>query len=164
MKHFNAVLLPPADFSDRVVEYAQDHYSDISDGYCLSHKVYPHITLCQFQAEEPPMIFVEEVFNPVFLDANIRNGTGIHGGFNWIEWTVKKDDWLVQLQNTIIGELEGEGIKANTKSGLHYHPHMTFCRVAEEKSHDIPLAQVEQTRVPWIFTIGSSDENGQFLG
>ncbi len=164
MGYFNAVLLPDVDFRDRVVEYAQENYSKKSDGYCLSHNVYPHITLCQFEADEQPMIFIDEVFNPVFTMPNIREGQGIHQGYNWIEWVVKKDDWIVQLQKTVGGALESEGLKVNTSIGELYHPHMTFCRIAKDHTDDVPLAMVEQSDTPWIFTIGESDKNGQFLG
>ena len=57
MGYFNAVLLPDVEFRDRAVDYAQEKYRDISDGYCLSRNVYPHISLCQFEADDPPMIF-----------------------------------------------------------------------------------------------------------
>ena len=164
MEYFNAVLLPGVDFRDRVVEYTIDNYIDIADGYCLSQKVYPHITLCQFQAEEPPMIFFDEVFTPVFTQVNMREGKGIHQGYSWIEWAVQKDGWLIQLQETVIGALESEGIKATTKKGKDFHPHMTFCRTLKTELEAIPLAAVEQPKTPWIFTIGSTDKNGQFLG
>ncbi len=164
MGYFNAVLLPDVEFRDRVVEYAQEKYSDISEGYCLSHKVYPHITLCQFEADDQPMIFVDELFSPVFTEVNIRKGKGIHQGYSWIEWVVQKDDWIVQLQETVRGALESEGINVINENGGHYYPHMTFCRIPEEKKGSTPLAVVEQVNKPWIFTIGSSDRNGQFLG
>lgn len=164
MELFNAVLLPGLDFRDRVVEYAIEHYTDIADGYCLSHKVYPHITLCQFEADEQPMVFFDDVFNPVFTDVNIRGGLGIHKGYNWIEWTVRKEGWLVHLQETVNSTLQSEGMKVTTGKGDKYHPHMTFCRTPEMDAKHIPLPSVEQSSVPWIFTIGSSDQNGQFLG
>ena len=164
MGYFNAVLLPDVDFRDRVVDYAQDKYSDISDGYCLSHKAYPHITLCQFEADDPPMIFIDGLFNPVFTEPKIREGKGNHQGYSWVEWIVQKDDWVVQLQDTVRGALESEGIKVTAIEGEDYYPHMTFCRTPKEISDDIELAMVEQSNKPWIFTIGSSDLNGQFLG
>lgn len=164
MAYFNAVLLPDVGFRDRVVEYAQDKYRDISDGYCLSHKVYPHITLCEFEADEPPMIFIDELVHPVFIEANVRTGTGLHEGYSWVEWTVQKEDWIVQLQKTVRGALESEGLKVTTKQEEPFHPHMTFCRILSQKEDDVPLAMVEQSSKPWIFTIGSSDQMGQFLG
>tara|TARA_R110002126_G_scaffold291807_1_gene459617 strand:- start:42661 stop:43155 length:495 start_codon:yes stop_codon:yes gene_type:complete len=164
MGYYNAVLLPDVAFRDRIVDYAQDKYSDISDGYCLSHNVYPHITLCQFEADEQPMIFIEELFNPVFTEASIREGKGSHVGFSWIEWVVKKDNWLVKLQETVRGALESEGINVEAAKGSHYYPHMTFCRTPKEKAGNIPLAMIEQSDKPWIFTVGCSDKNGQFLG
>lgn len=90
MGYFNAVLLPDVEFRDRVIDYAQEKYNNISDGYCLSHKIYPHITLCQFEADEQPMIFYDAVFNPIFTKANVRDGIGIHKGYSWVEWVVKK--------------------------------------------------------------------------
>lgn len=164
MGYYNAVLLPDVEFRDRIVDYAQDKYSDVSDGYCLSHNVYPHITLCQFEADEQPMIFIDELFNPVFTDADVREGKEIHEGFSWIEWVVKKESWLVKLQETVIGALASEGISVTSGKGEHYYPHMTFCRAPKEKTDNIPLAMAEQSDQPWMFTIGSSDKNGQFLG
>lgn len=164
MGYFNAVLLPDVGFRDRVVDYAQQEYSDISNDYCLSHKVYPHISLCQFEADDPPMIFIDGLFNPVFTEPNVREGIGIHQGYNWIEWIVKKDDWIVQLQETVRGALKSEGVNVTAGKAEHYYPHMTFCRTSAERKDDVPLAVVEQSSKPWIFTIGSSDQNGQFLG
>lgn len=161
---YNAVLLPDVDFRDRLVDYAQDNYDEISDGYCLSHKVYPHITLCQFEADDQPMIFIEELFEPVFTLPNIRQGQGEHSGYNWVEWLVQKDEWLVQLQKGVKDALESEGAKVTTGIGESYHPHMTFCRTPKQEIDDIPLAMIEQSDKPWIFTIGESDKNGQFLG
>lgn len=164
MAYFNAVLLPDVGFRDRVVEYAQDKYADVYEGYCLSHQIYPHITLCQFEADDQPMIFIDEVFHPVFTEANIREGKGIHQGYSWVEWLVQKDDSIVQLQETVRGALESEGIKVLTETGSDYSPHMTFCRIPVQKEDGIPVAMIEQSSRPWIFTIGSSDQMGQFLG
>lgn len=147
-----------------MVDYAQKKYSKISDGYCLSSKVYPHITLCQFEADDQPMIFNENVFNPIFTHADIRNGKGIHKNHSWIEWVVQKDQWLMDLQSSVTGALQSEGVKLTNASAEEYCPHMTFCRIPINRKDNVPLAAIEQSQRPWIFTIGSSDPNGQFLG
>lgn len=164
MAYFNAVLLPVADFKDRTVEYAQEKYADIAEGYCLSPTVYPHITLCQFQADDQPMIFIDGLFNPVFHEVHVRAGAGQHLGYSWVEWTVRKDDWLVQLQASVHDSLTSEGASVHTETGDTYYPHMTFCRIPQGKADDVELPMIEQSVKPWIFTIGMSDEAGQFLG
>ncbi|MCS5597624.1 MAG: hypothetical protein NZ828_10245 [Alphaproteobacteria bacterium] len=164
MRLFNAVLLPDVDYRDRLVNYAQNNYDKFSNGYCLSNKAYPHITLCQFKTDDQPMIFIDDLFTPIFTEPNIRPGDGIHKGYNWIEWLVKKDDWLVELQENVRDVLASEGAQVLTDSGPNYYPHMAFCRTSEKSLSNIPLAAVEQSEKPWIFTIGELDPNGQFLG
>ncbi|MEM6780411.1 MAG: hypothetical protein AAF569_00950 [Pseudomonadota bacterium] len=164
MALFNAVLLPAVDFRDRIVDYAQEHYAEISEGFCLSPTVYPHITLCQFEMDDQPMIFIDGLFNPVFETEKVRNGAGIHEGYQWIEWTVKKEDWLSELQETVHGALTQENALVTTAKGEEYQPHMTFCRLPKKDANSVDLPVIEQSNKPWIFTIGSSDRNGQFIG
>lgn len=164
MPLFNAVLLPAVDFRDRLVDFAQDKYAKIADGYCLSQTSYPHITLAQFEAEDQPMIFLEDVFEPQFTHFNLRDGSGDHDGFVWVEWAVQKEQWLSDLQNGVIESLKGEGANITSAIGDEYQPHLTFCRVPKSKEEKVDPALIEQAKLPWIFTIGSSDKNGQFLG
>ena len=164
MPLFNAVLLPSVGFRDRVVEFAQGKYADIADGYCLSTSVYPHITLAQFKAEDQPMLFIDGLFEPTFTTFNLRAGEGQHDGFTWVEWQVEKEGWITDLQSSVATALQEEGAEILSPLGDEYHPHMTFCRVPKAQENEIDPPLIEQSERPWIFTIGSMDENGQFLG
>jgi 2'-5' RNA ligase len=162
MQRFNAVLMPAGDFKDKAVELAQDNYADIADGYCLSHKVYPHITLCRFEAEDMPMVFVDGLFYPKITEFAVCEGEGKHEGYLWVQYSIDKEDWLVALQNSVRDNL-GE-VKILSAQGDNYDPHMTFCRVPSRQKKAIKLLDILPNTKPWIFTIGHSDENGQFLG
>ncbi len=165
LNYFNAVLVPPNDLAKELVAYAQNHFATIADGYCLSDTVCPHITLCQFEAEEIPHIDIaNEFIKPIYvLSTDIRKGTDIHEGYYWLSLIVEKEDWLVDLQKSVYSQLEKLGCSVKTQTGDLYNPHVTFCRTKEniEFNKDV-IGFIKETK-GWSFEIGQSDENGQYL-
>lgn len=162
MQKFNAVLMPSAGFKDKIVSMAQEHYTVIADGYCLSKKVYPHITLVQFAAEDMPMVFIDGLFQPRITGFRVREGEGKHAGYVWVQYDIAKEDWLVALQASVRESLGDVEIRSN--QGEKYEPHITFARIPKSEEAAIAHLSVIENNRPWIFTIGHSDENGQFLG
>lgn len=145
--------------------------ADIADRYCLSDIVFPHVTLCQFFTKERvdlDYLQVKQTVSPVFLGHELRTGTGIHKGYTWFAMQVERDSVLLQAQTCIRNILLGLGYDVSTQGGLEYHPHLTFCRVKEEKADLLKQIVVPSTLYTpvdgWKFAVGKSDKNGQYLG
>ena len=85
MQYFNAVLRPPHELANALTLFAQENFSEVSDGCCLSNKVFPHITLCQFRANEMPNVSFGAINKvPEPMTYNVRIGEGIHEGLSLI--------------------------------------------------------------------------------
>ncbi len=170
---YNAVLVPPADLSARITAYAQTHFGDIADGYCLSHDVFPHVTLCQFKTDAAPPAFsgfpgFDGPFDTELSGYGAHYGHGMHDGYSWVELLVYKTAALSALQKAVANHLSGHNIKSMTKIGDHYTPHVTFARVRNEDYKKLPNFVPPESffdkTAPWRFVCGRSDRNGQFLG
>jgi len=82
MNFYNIVLLPPDNLRLKIIDFAQNNFSDKANGYCLSQDVFPHITLCQFKSENLPDLELNEINKtPIFDKLFIRDGQGQHEGF-----------------------------------------------------------------------------------
>jgi len=166
MKYFNVVLKPPADLSQQLVLFAQENFADKADGYCLSDTVLPHITLCQFKANEAPEVSfgnVQKVPEPTVYQ--LRAGKEIHEGYLWAEILIKPEPWLNDLHCRVRDELISHGAEILTKD---YMPHQTFCRLSESQK-DLAMAiqipdMLLQKHEGWTFEVGHCDVNGQYLG
>ncbi len=167
MAYYNTVLLPPEDLAPQIVGYAEN-FVTVADGYLLSQKVLPHVTVCQFETDD-----VVPEFNVVrsalikFTGFNMRTGTGIHDGYTWFEKPAVKTQELISLQKEVAGILIASGIKPITRVGEGYHPHLTFCRVKKEEAsawdNKIPAMDFDTGETAWRFAVGASDSNGQLL-
>lgn len=173
MSFYNAVLIPPAELSARMTAFAQAHFRDLAQGYCLSSSVFPHVTLCQFESKNAPPRFhgflgFEEPFNIELSGYGAHYGHGMHEGYTWVELLVHKTGPLMALQQAVANHLSGHNIKPMTQTDDYYRPHVTFARVRNEDYKTLPNfmppeAFFEKT-APWRFICGRSDKNGQFLG
>lgn len=159
-------MLPPQNLARELVEYAQNNFLDKADGYCLSDNVHPHITLCQFQSEEMPLINVlDKLIKSVYiLEPETRKGTDIHADFYWLSLIVEKEDWLKNLQAEIHSQLSEKNYLVRTQTGDLYSPHITFCRTSEKVEFDNDVIGFIKETNGWTFQVGRSDVNGQYLG
>lgn len=170
---YNAVLIPPADLSAPMVAFAQTHFKDVADGYCLSDSVFPHVTLCQFETKTVPPRFYgflgfDEPFNIELSGYGAHYGTGMHEGYTWVELLVHKTGALAAFQQAIANHLSGHNIKPMSQIDDYYRPHVTFTRVRNEDYKTLPNFVPPEAffkgTYPWRFVCGRSDKNGQFLG
>ncbi|MEM7618336.1 MAG: hypothetical protein AAF244_03020 [Pseudomonadota bacterium] len=163
MDYYNAVLLPPEKVSKNIIKFATENYKEVSNGYCLGEGVFPHITLYQFKAHSVPNLqFDETIKTPTFLEMNIRTGTDIHEGFNWIELIVERDEWLMDMAESVREKLALQEVEILTRI---YNPHLTLCRTKLNRLGNIKFPfYIFSDKGDWIFKIGKSDRNGQFYG
>ncbi len=54
LKKYNIAFVPTS-IQHTIIKYAQ-YFSEIADEYCLSDRALPHVTLCQFHAEEDELV------------------------------------------------------------------------------------------------------------
>ena len=156
------------------VQFAQDKFSSISDGYCLSEIVIPHVTLAQinlanFSAQEDLIASLSSI-NPENICLNpegfaFRYGSSTHTGKIWIEIIIQKTKALLDVHNDVCKTLEIFDLKPLNAYGKNYHPHITFCRMSLD--HQIPQILLPQNFVHPIkkpfLCFGESDPNGQLL-
>lgn len=163
MQYFNAVLVPAEEYKNKLTRFCDANLQPFSDGYCLGAKVFPHITLCQFQANAYPTLDMSFEYSPVHTGFNKRAGTGKHTGFMWFEIAIKKNDEIIQWQNQVQRLLNDIGITSTTPPSDLYAPHVSLCRYVDEI--DVMLDN-ELLNLPsnWKFEIGRSDPNGQYFG
>ena len=166
MNYYNTVLRPPQELADALTSFAQEKFADKAEGYCLSDKVFPHITLCQFKANEMLDISfgsINKSPNPVTYNVGI--GEGIHEGYVWSEILIESEDWLNKLHEFVKNKLSSHDVEILTKN---YMPHQTFCRLPKSQkdfaeSIILPEMFLKQ-HDGWTFEVGCSDVNGQYLG
>lgn len=168
MNDYNIVLLPSQSLHDVLTSCAQNNFKNINNGYCLSDHAHPHITLCQYRAEHiiKPPIDINQNYSPTLNSFNTRQGHGLHQGFLWLELTVVRDDWLIDLQKTIHQYLSNQETITLTATGEDYHPHVTFCRTTPDQyNNNFHVSEkLLGTHENWTMVAGKSDKNGQFLG
>ncbi len=163
MAYYNAVLLPPEELSQGITRCAA-FFSDIADGYCLSDKVFPHVTVYQFEAAGKLPDFKIAKSLPVFIGKfDTHMGEGIHEGHRWVDFEVMKTKEMLELQADVKKLLDEAGFRVLNKTGAAYRPHLTLCRL--QKGADIPTRPMPSfPETLWRFAVGRSDRNGQFLG
>lgn len=164
---YNTVLIPPENLAPQFMRYAANFLA-AADGYLLSEKVLPHITVCQFETNrEIPDCALDRTEPVKFSGFNIRAGIGIHDGYSWFEMLAVKTPSLTSLQKHVANILAEGSITPLTKLGDDYSPHVTFCRVKKKNVSDwsgrIPDIDFCDTETLWRYAVGVSDRNGQLL-
>ncbi len=172
MASYNAVLIPPADLSARIVAYAGRHFFDIAQGYCLSEKSLPHVTLCQFKTHGMPPRFsgfpgFTSPFDITLSGYGAHYGRGPHQDYIWVELLVHKTGPLMALQKAVANYLAGHNIKPLTQGGDYYRPHVTLARMKIDAYQSMPNIMPGKeffgVAQSWQFACGKSDRQGQFL-
>ena len=166
MQYFNAVLRPDIEFSKRAVEFVDKNLKGKAEGYCLSDKVLPHVTLCQFKAAEVPDLSFDNIQKaPDMMSYNVRKSDGIDDGYVWVEILVDPEAWLHHLHTYTKNKLDAHEVEILT---IDYVPHLTLCRAPIAQESDIKQLDFPDdllaSQVEWKFEIGQSDINGQYFG
>lgn len=167
----------PADpaFAEACVEFAQKRFGSMADGYVLApDKALPHVTVCDFSAEEALLPGLWQKLAPQiaptidleFDRASARTGTGPHTGFVWCELGVIRTPLLVEQQEIIASELKKQKLVCHTGLGADYSPHLTFARVPQPSFVNsgafFPEALLDPEPRRFYFSLGLSNENGVY--
>ena len=167
--YYNIALLPTDQpIGDLFIRQASIFLSN-ADGYCLGQNAEPHMTLCQFEGEDQDL---EDLWRNISMLTiptsvktgvfNIRTGTGIHEGYNWIENTLPKDPVLIDTQRAIYNLIRQTPYKPTTNPDL-YSPHFTYCRILARKFtddifRDFSLPEIISVKI----ALGQSTKNGEW--
>lgn len=175
MQKLNCVFVFDGATSGGFVDFAQEHFSDKADGYCLADNIYPHITVAQFSCGDEGVL--QDVMYEIdslsyegihfhFNDFVIRDGDGKHTGYQWAEFPVTKNEELESFHRQVVGILRKYGVEPTSKVDDEYHPHITICRIPEGVS---PASVEGAENISGCYQgdvcliTGHSDENGQLL-
>ncbi len=179
MTPYNIACLPVDEtFAKACVDYAQAQFHGLSDAYLLDGATaLPHVTLCQFDADGDAWQDVwERVKVPAaprtdlaFVSTYFLEGDGIHKGYVWTGLAARRTAALVEMQAHAIRAVTSCGLKPLTAGGESYFPHLTMARL-KRPSEGTPLVPalswparaIRAKPVPFILTLGLSDENGVY--
>lgn len=167
---FNLVLLPPEGEQRDFIEFAQYYFSNKADRYCLSDKVFPHITLTQFQSDLATAQTIKQETQSMSRPGDITFASlnfHFQFGFLYAELTCTHDAWLFELNEQALTILDRHGLEALNASGPDYRPHLTFARMPDTQT--IPAIEVRRRFIGtqarrYVIAVGYSDETGQFHG
>lgn len=163
MQRYNLALLPLT--LGPVALRLSKAFSQLSDSYLLGAASYPHVTLCQFYAEENEVGAIWEKANQAFseklLCLHFKQATTFeHIGKLWIQ-LIPKPEASLQKLHLLITEI------VKLPLGLireRYSPHLTLANIKKDQ-HEKALAQVAALRInfsdDFILALGSCDEMGQ---
>ncbi len=169
----NIVLSFDGALSQKFIDFAQANFASHADGYCVSENTIPHITLAQTEIENSAgekslTIFLESINskmpNPDPVNLSYRFGENEHTGKLWAEISIRRNSSLLNLHNSICGQLEKLGLTIINASRDLFHPHITFCRL--DIKNPIPQVKIPDTfscifKGELFLALGKSDANGQ---
>lgn len=152
-------------------EIAQALFSDVSDTYLLSDNSHPHVTVCQFETEDPSLpseLFKEvkslnvKIYEPSMLGISFEKGTKENEGFYMAQIFIEREKNIMEFHTQVLKLLEKYSLPCINANAARYKPHVTLARIKLKK----PLPVWPDSLLdPAIFkiTLGVSDQNGQYL-
>jgi 2'-5' RNA ligase len=163
MKNRYNLALMPMTISEDVVRLSHA-FSDIADKYVLGEKSLPHVTLCQFEAEEDeidsiwkkvcekwreePIDLVFEKFSCLTFDNQVY----------WVSLLPNNTDALHDMHRRIAGIIN-QPIKKS------FDPHMTLINT-KNKEYDAKVDKYSRSYKPlrdmFLLKLGRCDDVGQF--
>ena len=172
---YNTVLLPPDNFADLYIDFSQDNFSGIQDGYCLKQgRALPHITLCQARINTQDQLDdlmgslenVDKAFSAAIEFGSYYASKKPDKAIVYTGLAVRvPNDPLQALHNLVYKKHRNLQLEVLNPSGEEYWPHLTFARFKD--SAVIPELSFPErfwlTIPDWRVAFGVSDEAGQFL-
>lgn len=164
MRYIIALL---AQYPNFFIQEAQKEFAGKHETYLLSENSLPHITLAQFNLENPELLskIWDELHNkivhipqPKFLGLNFSKKSKNLWG---VSLTVERSIDLVRLHNLVVGMLVQYNVKCLNQTEESYRPHLTLARIKELKIESFNDKLLDEA--PFVLAIGQSDQNGQFL-
>ena len=151
---------------DPYIYEAQRVFADVQDHYIVGPTSYPHITLCQFYADEAIM---QKIENDLKTLQNVPQPhfTGLHFVKDplpklWgVEISARRDAALMNYHNNVIIILQSHGVKTyvNDTHDL-FRPHLTLARINKLQLYNFNDNLLQDT--PFILATGQAGPLGQF--
>ncbi len=171
---YNVALLPTDQklFSN-LTAISREYFLDVQDDYILGPEGLPHITICQFKADDVELArrayhdfllhFDAKVFTVDIEKFNVRTGTLANAGKFIAEYKIKHQAELIDLQLKCAKVLADFNLNSLTPTQT-YSPHITLARLSE-----LPDKTPSQDDLAYISNIetrpslGLSTERGVFV-
>jgi 2'-5' RNA ligase len=164
MKSRYNIGLIPATESDQIIAFAKN-FSTIADKYLLGEKSIPHVTICQFVAEESHLANIwEDVcksLERLSVELTFEKFSCVTAGNSfWVSLLPDDCETLNVMQNTV-----KKLVKNPVKNTFDYYdPHMTLIDTKEEKYEDT-VKKLSASYIPikdtFVVSLGKSDDLGQ---
>ncbi|KTD23945.1 2'-5' RNA ligase family protein [Legionella maceachernii] len=161
-KKYNIALLP-LHSSDEIIEFAKK-FSTLSENYMLGEKSLPHVTLCQFYAEEKQ---VNEVWENACNTLTEHSLELTFGNFSCISFD-ESTFWVSLLPDKVdaLNDMYSEIIKiVKPFNNKLFDPHMTLFNTKNKEYKTLikdDLSQYSSISDCFILALGECDEIGQF--
>lgn len=168
-EYYNIGLLPDEVTSTLLIENA-NLLRPHTNGYLLGDNALPHVTLCQFTADEAQLTSIKSALDTLqknisvrTLNQEIRTGTGLHQGFDWVQTAIESMPELWTLQKDVFELI----IKHQADALNHpdtYEPHITYGRVANKMCDNSVLSLFKDLPDTLHLTLGlgRSTPNGEW--
>lgn len=178
-ERFNLALVPAcSEFQLSLVELARRNLKQ-ADGYLLGPQAIPHVTICQFRAEEKRLLTIkaeleidrtgENIFvQPQLLSFShfyIKPGNLQHSGKYWVGLAIREREHLTELHLSTAAALQRLTLEVLTVGD--YFPHLTLGRMPPGaislESLPPPESDFFRTAQNFHCKLGLSNENGVLL-
>jgi 2'-5' RNA ligase len=163
MKNRYNIALLPISKGDEFVNFAKNLYG-IAGEYKLGDASYPHVTLCQFTAEESEVeaIWKKVCESPIeqSIELTLKDFSCITiDNSNWVSLLPDNLDELMKMHCAVANLIESRVGRCFEK----YDAHMTLINTTQKNYKDmvlsLPYVPIQDV---FILSLGRSDEIGQF--
>jgi 2'-5' RNA ligase len=150
-------------------EFAQKHFSAVSQGYIIGKDSHPHITLAQFMGSESDLeasiIYLKTYTSCASPKPAIKGISFLKdpkaSDIWWAECFIARTEALMSLQRNIESFLRERNITLINDTGDLYRPHLTLARIKE------PLPTINLSVLPFLsdfhLVIAEADQLGQLI-
>ncbi len=164
---FNIALIPEnKHFIAHNIKLAQDNFASQAQEYLLGDNAWPHITLCQFEANPDRLPEIWSAVMPLASKPlSIHLGPFyilLYEGYYWVGLSTRREPELIALQLAVNEVLNSFGIKSNQPHS-NYFPHITWARCNTETPPAIrvlPTAEFWSSPNLFALSLGKSSPYG----
>lgn len=164
-KRYNIALVP-VDHSQQLIDLSKNFIS-LANNYLLGEKSLPHLTLCQFFANEVELVSIWEqvsnILDPHVIDLVFTQFSFVSAdNYYWVSLRPDSCNELVKMHYTVASVIKNP----INRSYEQYDPHITLFNTKDE-NYEEKVKQI--IHAPPTFTdafvplLGESDDVGQLL-
>lgn len=159
---YNIALLPQTQ-SDAIINLSH-LFANIADSYLLGEKSLPHVTLCQFEADEAELDLIWKSVCASLPNKSVRLTFNEFScvtkqNFNWISLLPNEIDVLNKIHSKITSI-----IKTPVRNSIkEYDPHMTLIN-SQDPNYQRAIENISYSPLmdTFVIALGKSDGVGQF--